>query len=417
MKFSRTLAAITAAAMAVTMAAIPASAAGTVNGAAELKVPVANFLPEGCDYSQIYGVEITVDEATQTAIADAIEAGHNAGGGLIFNNNVSGWNQAEWALVPDAPEKDLYDAETGTFTRLDAELPFGDDAAAVEYAEVVFTCWWANDGAEESTDIDINFQITGIKFLDAEGNYLVAAETETPEEDDTTNDDTTSDDETVGDSEEVPGDDEPGEDEPGEDEPSDDEPETEGTVALELANGGRTVVDSGLVRTNIINAWTGDEADVLLDKEAFAGANLISVKFTVTGVTEAFDAWLSFADKAWAVQYWGEGNEGNLLADCTVVTIDKDGTYVVTATLEQAIEAMEFIAVCTNLEVEGEESPITITIDELKIDVVELDDEVPGDSSGEPTNPDTGVVLVVVPAALAAAALATSGIVLKKRSK
>ena len=242
-----------------------------------------------------------------------------------------------------------------------------------------------------------------IKFDDA----IKASLEETPD-DETGDDENTNDDETLGDSEEVPGD----------SEDVADEPETEGTVALELANGGRTVVDSGLVRTNIINAWTGDEADVLLDKEAFAGANLISVKFTVTGVTEAFDAWLSFADKSWAVQYWGEGNEGNALADCTVVTIDKDGTYVVTATLEQAIEAMEFIAVCTNLEVEGEVSPITITIDELKIDVAEIEDtEVPGESSGEPTNPDTGVALVVVPAALAAAALATSGIVLKKRSK
>ncbi len=45
------------------------------------------------------------------------------------------------------------------------------------------------------------------------------------------------------------------------------------------------------------------------------------------------------------------------------------------------------------------------------------EDETPGESSGEPTNPDTGVALVVVPAALAAAALATSGIALKKRSK
>ncbi|MBE6881054.1 MAG: hypothetical protein E7490_09505 [Ruminococcaceae bacterium] len=238
---------------------------------------------------------------------------------------------------------------------------------------------------------------------------LIKAEmAKTPADDETGDDENTNDDETLGDSEEVPGD----------SEDVADEPETEGTVALELANGGRTVVDSGLVRTNIINGWTGDEADVLLDKEAFAGATLVSVKFTVTGVTEAFDAWLSFADKSWAVQYWGEGNEGNALADCTVVTIDKDGTYVVTATLEQAIEAMEFIAVCTNLEVEGEVSPITITIDELKIDVAEIEDtEVPGESSGEPTNPDTGVALVVVPAALAAAALATSGIVLKKRSK
>lgn len=43
---------------------------------------------------------------------------------------------------------------------------------------------------------------------------------------------------------------------------------------------------------------------------------------------------------------------------------------------------------------------------------------VPGASSGDVDgNPDTGVALVVVPAVLATAALATSGIVLKKRSK
>ena len=46
-----------------------------------------------------------------------------------------------------------------------------------------------------------------------------------------------------------------------------------------IANSGKTVIDSGLVRTNIINAWTGDDATVIADKAAFAGANKISVKF------------------------------------------------------------------------------------------------------------------------------------------
>ena len=228
--------------------------------------------------------------------------------------------------------------------------------------------------------------------------------------DDTTGDDTTNDDETVGDSEEVPGD-------------SEEVPEKEpaAPAKVEIANGGKTVIDTGLVRTNIINAWAGDDACVIAEKEAFAGANLVSVKFTVTGVTEAFDAWLSFADSSWACQFWGEGNDGNAAATSTIVKIEKDGTYVVTATLDQVIDAMEFIAVCTNLEAaEGDEIP-TITIDEImineEIEAPAADDEVPGESSGEPTNPGTGVTLVVVPAALAAAALATSGIVLKKRSK
>lgn len=41
----------------------------------------------------------------------------------------------------------------------------------------------------------------------------------------------------------------------------------------------------------------------------------------------------------------------------------------------------------------------------------------PGDCSGNPVSPDTGVAVAVVPAALAAAAVATAGVVLKKRSK
>lgn len=44
-------------------------------------------------------------------------------------------------------------------------------------------------------------------------------------------------------------------------------------------------------------------------------------------------------------------------------------------------------------------------------------DILPGESSGTPVSPDTGVAVTVIPAALAAAALATTGIVLKKRSK
>ena len=41
----------------------------------------------------------------------------------------------------------------------------------------------------------------------------------------------------------------------------------------------------------------------------------------------------------------------------------------------------------------------------------------PGECSGEPVNPPTGAAVAVIPAAFAAAAVATTGIVLKKRSK
>ena len=42
---------------------------------------------------------------------------------------------------------------------------------------------------------------------------------------------------------------------------------------------------------------------------------------------------------------------------------------------------------------------------------------VPGDCTGKPVNPPTGAAVAVIPAVLAAAAVATTGIVLKKRSK
>ena len=45
------------------------------------------------------------------------------------------------------------------------------------------------------------------------------------------------------------------------------------------------------------------------------------------------------------------------------------------------------------------------------------DDVNPGTCSGEPVNPPTGVAVAVIPVAIAAAAVATTGIVLKKRSK
>ena len=41
----------------------------------------------------------------------------------------------------------------------------------------------------------------------------------------------------------------------------------------------------------------------------------------------------------------------------------------------------------------------------------------PGECSGDPVNPPTGAAVAVIPAVLAAAAVATTGIVLKKRSK
>ena len=55
--------------------------------------------------------------------------------------------------------------------------------------------------------------------------------------------------------------------------------------------------------------------------------------------------------------------------------------------------------------------------EEITVKPGESDPVKPGDCSGEPVNPPTGAAVAVIPAVLAAAAVATTGIVLKKRSK
>ena len=192
---------------------------------------------------------------------------------------------------------------------------------------------------------------------------------------------------------------------------------------VKIANSGRTVVDSGLVRTNIINEWTGNDADVIADKAAFAGANKISVKFTVTNFTTPFKAWIAMADSKWECQFQGEGDKRNANAKCTPVEVTGNGTYVVTIDLDKVIDGVAFISVCTDLKAADGDAIPTIAIDQIKINEEitvkpgESDPVKPGDCSGEPVNPPTGAAVAVIPAALAAAAVATTGIVLKKRSK
>lgn len=397
MKFTRTLASVAAAAVAVSSLAVSAFAAWDgANKDGNLILDVANILPEGVDINDVYGVRINFTDAS----ADVLSQG--AGGGFIFSTASNNWNQLQWCNGCDTSEKPeahdiLLDTKTNSITRME-EKPFftAEDISGAEgtYGQIALSEWWGGDIAYSSID-----------FLNKDGKKLPVA----------------SDDVTPGTSEDV-----------------------EETVDVAIKNAGRTVVDSGLVRTNIINAWTGDEADVIAEKADFANAVKVKVQFTVSNFTTPFKAWISFADKSWGVQYWGEGNTGNANAEGTVVDVTGNGTYEVELTFANKIAAAEFIAVCTDLAAEEDATDIpTIAIDSVKIVVDnstpdEPEEPVnpgessgdvpepvkPGESSGEtpedpdkPVSPDTGVAVAVVPAALAAAAVATAGVVLKKRSK
>lgn len=398
MKFTRTLASVAAAAVAVSSLAVSAFAAWDgANKDGDVILNVADILPEGVDINDVYGVRINFTDAS----ADVLSQG--AGGGFIFSTASNNWNQLQWCNGCDTSEKPeahdiLLDTKTNSITRME-EKPFftAEDISGAEgtYGQIALSQWWGGDIAYSSVD-----------FLNKDGKKLPVA----------------SDDVTPGTSEDV-----------------------EETVDVTIKNAGRTVVDSGLVRTNIINAWTGDEADVIAEKADFANAVKVKVQFTVSNFTTPFKAWISFADKSWGVQYWGEGNEKNANAEGTVVDVTGNGTYEVELTFANKIDAAEFIAVCTDLAAEEDATDIpTIAIDSVKIVVdnstpEEPDEPVnPGESSGEvpeepvkpgessgktpedpdkPVSPETGVAVAVVPAALAAVAVATAGIVLKKRSK
>lgn len=397
MKFTRTLASVAAAAVAVSSLAVSAFAAWDgANKDGNVILNVADILPEGVDINDVYGVRINFTDAS----ADVLSQG--AGGGFIFSTASNNWNQLQWCNGCDTSEKPeahdiLLDTKTNSITRME-EKPFftAEDISGAEgtYGQIALSEWWGGDIAYSSVD-----------FLNKDGKKLPVA----------------SDDVTPGTSEDV-----------------------EETVDVAIKNAGRTVVDDGHVRTNIINAWTGNDADVIAEKADFANAVKVKVQFTVSNFTTPFKAWISFADKSWGVQYWGEGNDGNAKAEGTVVDVTGNGTYEVELTFANKIDAAEFIAVCTDLAAEEDATDIpTIAIDSVKIVVDNSTPEepaTPGESSGEvpeepanpgkssgktpeeptpdkPVSPDTGVAVAVVPAALAAAAVATAGIVLKKRSK
>ena len=446
MKFRKTLASVCAASVALSSLAVSAFAAWKgADKDGNVAFDVSSFLPKGVELSEVYGVKVTVTDAS----ADAIAKG--AGGGIVYNTS-RGWNQKSWCNGCDKEEHDIqFDAATKSITRLDDTPVFQADD---EWMSLSLSEWWGDDEIE----------VAKIEVLNKDGVVLPIAEEPTPvEPSDPVDPADPADPVAPGTSEDV-----------------------EETVDIAIKNAGKTVIDGGLVRTNIINGWAGDEACVIANKDDFKNAVKVKVKFTVSNFTTPFKAWISMADSSYGCQFWGEGDKGNVGATCVPVEVTGNGTYDVTIELDKAIDAMEFIAVCTDLAAaEGDAIP-TIAIDSVKTVVdntpstpdepakpgdsdkpvepgnpdkpakpgdsdkpvepakpgdsdkpvepakpgdsdkpVEpakpgdsdkpVEPAKPADDNKKPSNADTGVAVAVVPAAVAAAAVAAAGIVLKKR--
>ena len=465
MKFRKTLASVSAVAVAVSSLAVSAFAA-----------PLADKLQnDGWKDPRSYSVKS----------ADITSDDLSAVNKVVFNMSVYdtnwGWNNGAVVVKTDADKDNWYQVSFGgsnagsdvTFTDIgEFEVPVEFTPGPNGTFELMVTGVASDAFAVESIALYAGAELVGTYGADG---YVKATTPEEPTPVD-------------------PAD-------PAEpDKPSDVAPGTsedvEETVDVTIKNAGKTVIDSGLVRTNIINAWAGDDACVIADKADFANAVKVKVKFTVSDFTTPFKAWLSFANNDWSVQYWGDGNDGNLNAKGTTVEVTGNGTYEVELNFDNKIAAAEFIAVCTDLAAaEGDAIP-TIAIDSVKTvvdntpatpdepsdpttpdepakpgdttdptepgdstdpvkpddktDPVKPDDKTdpvkpgdstdpvkPGDSTDpakpgdstkpgddnkkpsddnkKPSNANTGVAVAVVPAAIAAAAVAAAGIVLKKR--
>ena len=426
MKFRKTLASVCAAAVAVSSLAVSAFAAWKgADKDGNVAFDVSSFLPKGVELSEVYGVKVTVTDAS----ADAIAKG--AGGGIVYNTS-RGWNQKSWCNGCDKEEHDIqFDAATKSITRLDDTPAFQADD---EWMSLSLSEWWGDDEIE----------VAKIEVLNKDGVVLPIAEEPTPVEPaDPVDPADPADPVAPGTSEDV-----------------------EETVDIAIKNAGKTVIDSGLVRTNIVNEWAGDDACVIANKDDFKNAVKIKVKFTVSDFTTPFKAWIAFMGEG--AQYWGEGNTANANAEGKVVNVTGNGEYDVELTFANKVAATQFIAVCTDLAAaEGDAIP-TIAIDSVKAVVdntpstpdepakpgdsdkpvepakpgdsdkpvepakpgdsdkpVEpakpgdsdkpVEPAKPADDNKKPSNANTGVAVAVVPAAIAAAAVAAAGIVLKKR--
>ena len=162
-------------------------------------------------------------------------------------------------------------------------------------------------------------------------------------------------------------------------------------VNIAITGPGKTVIDNGLVRTNIINPWAGDDDAIIADGKSFKNAKEVTVKFSVSNYTSAFSAWISLASYDFNTQYWGEKDDGNCNATGTTVDVTGNGEYEVTAAFDYAIDGMGFMALCTSFPADDADSNIpTLAIESISavIDLSVPSEPTPGDASGEIEEPD-----------------------------
>ncbi len=453
MKFTKTLASVAAAALAVSSLAVSAFAAEPL-----LKTEVKESSGVNKEWSlefdeTVYEWAADVDKAVATVTTQDFLNGC-LGGNTIKND---GWVKTGESGYPEVKS----DAAGTTEWVWDGigglKSGLGDDGKETGTFQVQF--WWQNAITNEDKSVSPTVAtLDKVDFYNKAGDLLATypVADETPADTDTKPADTV----------------------------------TEKMVKVEAKKSTQNF-DNGL-RVNIVHPWAGDRMEEfnIVNKADFEGTQKITVKFNVSEFKSDFAAYLCIAtnldDKVYPdsnVSFWGKAEDAVGVTE-TPLTITKDGDYELT--LETAVplvigdnfffdlqtdiqgkdEEMDKAPVITITSIEkavkvadsnGDKTPDDDTKnDDTKNDDTNKEDPVkPGECSGvvigdcsgkkpeeppvvgptedptepgksdtkpandnkKPANPNAGVTVAVVPAAVAAAAVAAAGIVLKKRSK
>lgn len=400
MKFTKTLASVAAAALAVSALSVSAFAGTNIPAdGANFIVDVASILSDDDNVADVYGARVVFsDEA-----AEVVAAG--AGGGFIFSTASNNWNQKQWCNgCGEGEEHDIqWDPETKSITRMETEPFFtAEDISGEEgtYGQIALCQWWPKTVALDFT----------LELIDKDGEvvatYVYVPEIKVSKAQDYVDLEA----ERIDIGLEAQFDKTTGIDEwPSLPKTTFKADGSDVTLTYDFSDYGAPVKFGG----NYIALATALEwANYDENPDMYSAENVAIKSIKFDGVEYGDYTKLALNNESAGclritlMNEWNDNFKGGN-APLSGVELPEFTTFEITIAVTEAVEEEPEVPGETTEPVEPVEPGETETPSEI----------LPGESSGTPVSPDTGVAVTVIPAALAAAALATTGIVLKKRSK
>lgn len=408
MKFTKTLASVCAAAIAVSSLAVSAFADWKgANSDGNLIIDLAQVLPSTVKVEEVYGVRVNFSDAS----ADVLAKG--AGGGFIFSTKDKNWNQLQWCNGCDTSEKPeehniQLDTKTNSITRLE-QTPFftAEDVSGAEgtYGQIALSQWWGGDIAYKSIDfLGADGAVLGtLKYVPKIGMKKAQTSTSDAKFDVELGAQFDSSLGTIDEWAALP-------------KTTFKADGTDVTLTYDFSNClGPVKFGGNYVAFNTTLPW----ADYDNNKDLYNAKNVQIKSIKFDGVEYGDYSKLALNNEggdALRITLMNEWNENfaNGKAPLSGVQLPEFTTFEVTFAVTEAT------AQTPGEPSEPSDDPTVTpgeTEDPAEPGISSGDVVNPGDCSGEPVNPPTGAAVAVIPALLAAAAVATTGVVLKKRSK